>query len=267
MITRRRGTFMFIAAVLSILLSSSLSSAQDGHDAPADVSEAQGLNSSSGNSTVNATEAQRIAKEQDAAERRKFREEMAARKEAEERERDLALCKLQVTYGSVIQLQHVPTKRFLSATNFKYFHPSSSGQHQVIAVDQQDGYTHWRVMPRSGQRWELVKDVPVKNGEVIRLLNLRTSRNLHSHDGPISPLSKQREVSNFGEEYGSIDSNDNWVVKTQDEFWYMTKPVELKHAPTKSPLISSDDFDNKNYTFGFQEVACKVDQRHASSSI
>ncbi|EKX49952.1 hypothetical protein GUITHDRAFT_48706, partial [Guillardia theta CCMP2712] len=162
----------------------------------------------------------------------------------------------QVTYGSVIQLKHLATRRFLSATNFKYFHPSSSGQHQIIAVDQEDGYTHWRVMPRSGQRWELVKDVPVKNGEVIRLLNLRTGRNLHSHDGPISPLSKQREVSNYGEEYGSIDSNDNWILRTEDEFWYMTKPVELKHAPTKSPLISRDDFDNKNYTFGFQEVAC-----------
>lgn len=32
----------------------------------------------------------------------------------------------------------------------------------------QDGYTHWRIMPRAGQRWEQVKDVPVKSGETIR---------------------------------------------------------------------------------------------------
>ena len=116
-----------------------------------------------------------------------------------------------VVYGGVVVMKHTRTQRLLSGTNFRYFHAHGSGQHQVVAVAQEDGYTHWRVMPRSGQRWELVKDVPVANGDVIRLLNMRTERNLHSHKGPKSPLSSNNEVSNFGAEYGSMDPNDNWV--------------------------------------------------------
>jgi hypothetical protein len=155
--------------------------------------------------------ARRQEREKDLEERIKFRQELAEKEAAAVRAAEEKLRGVPVVYGGVVVLKHTRTQRLLSGTNFKYFHAHSSGQHQVVTVAQEDGYTHWRVMPRSGQRWELVKDVPVSKGDVIRLLNMRTARNLHSHKGPKSPLSGNNEVSNFGAENGSMDPNDNWV--------------------------------------------------------
>jgi len=153
------------------------------------------------------------------------------------------------------------------AVGYKYFHPKGSGQYQVIGADVEDGYTHWRVAPRSGQRWELVKDVPVKSGDTIRLVNIRTGRNLHSHNGPVSPLTKQHEVSNFGDEGGSVDTNDNFIVSTGEEFWNFGKHVQLHHAPTAA-ILTAHNINWKemgamgNYTMGHTEVACLRDKMH-----
>eukprot|EP00961_Rhodomonas_salina_P045258 608122-Rhodomonas_salina.1 len=92
----------------------------------------------------------KVDREKDAEERRAFREAKEKQEAEEEAAREAELQKIPVTYGSVILVRHDPTKKFLAATNFKYFHPHSSNQHQIIVADQEDGYTHWRVTPRAG---------------------------------------------------------------------------------------------------------------------
>jgi len=199
----------------------------------------------------------RREREADLEERMKFRQEMVAKYEAEVKADEDKLRTVAVTYGSVVVLKNVRTQRMLAGTSFRYIHDHGSGQNQVVAMDEEDGYTHWRVMPRAGQRWELVKDVPVANGDIVRLLNMRTERNLHSHKGPRSPVSGNNEVSNFGEENGSIDPNDNWVVETDsDAMWHMGTSINVLHAPHKAPLRT--DGRHSNATFGHDEVYCQM---------
>jgi len=174
----------------------------------------------------------RREREADLEERIRFRQELAAKRAAEVQAEEEKLREVPVVYGGVLVLKNTRTQRLLSGTNFRYYHQHGSGQNQVITVGQEDGYTHWRVMPRSGQRWELVKDVPVANGDVIRLHNMRTKLNLHSHKGPKSPLSGNNEVSNFGDEYGSMDPNDNWILDTGGAAtWHMGTPGVCPHCP------------------------------------
>ena len=201
--------------------------------------------------------ARRREREADLEERIRFRQELAAKRAAEVQAEEEKLREMQVVYGGVLVLKNTRSHRLLSGTNFRYFHQYGSGQNQVVTADQEDGYTHWRVMPRSGQRWELVKDVPVANGDVIRLLNMRTTLNLHSHKGPKSPLSGNNEVSNFGEEYGSMDPNDNWILDTGSAgTWHMGTAVKILHAPHQAELLS--DSSQGNSTFGHDEVYCRM---------
>jgi hypothetical protein len=200
---------------------------------------------------------QAAAREKDLEERIAFRADIKAKRAAEIKAEEERLRGVQVVYGAVIVLKHTRSERLLSGSSFRYIHRDGSGQHQVHTAEVEDGYTHWRVMPRSGQRWELVKDVPVKNGEVIRLSNMRSHLNLHSHKGPKSPVSFNNEVSTFGQEYGSIDPNDNWVLKTNGaETWHMGTEVDLVHAPFRAQLLSHDK--GANSTFGHPEVFCQV---------
>ena len=119
---------------------------------------------------------------------------------------------------------------------------------------QEDGYTHWRVLPPAGSRWETVNGQPVTLGSTIRLMSVRTARGLHSHEGPTSPVSGNNEVTNHGAEQGGRDPNDNWLLSldshppprkkgARDEgagpAWAMAARVHLLHAPTHARLVST----------------------------
>ena len=197
--------------LLSIVLISTSATAQEpvendahplgGH---ADRPSQMHAESVSANTTVNDPLAEkraaaRKAREEARAQWLKVYEEQAAKEAAERAEYEAKLKTQPVTIGSIIMLKHVETQRLLAGTNFKYFHRHSSGQHQIIAAASEDGYSHWRVLPKVtvriardfslivtissqiGTRWETLKDVPVNHGDTIRLLNMRTQRCLHSH--------------------------------------------------------------------------------------
>jgi hypothetical protein len=88
---------------------------------------------------------------------------------------------------------------------------------------------------------------------------MRTKRCLHSHEGPVSPISSENEVTNFNEEQGSLDANDNWQVKLMDgaNEWLMSSTVTLFHTSSNSELVSrlhGQDHPRYNYTMGHQEV-------------
>jgi len=233
------------------------------------VEPASSAPGSVGGAAANATKAEemqaaeaeakrRREREKDLEGRIKFRQELLEKEAAETKYQEEKLRTVQVVYGGVVVLKNMRSQNLLSGTNFRYFHDHGSGQHQVVAVSEEDGYTHWRVMPRSGQRWELVKDVPVANGDVIRLHNMRSDRNLHSHKGPKSPRSGNNEVSNFGDEYGSMDPNDNWILETDgDPTWHMASHVNLLHAPHRARLLS-DHLGGNNHTFDHDEVYCRM---------
>jgi hypothetical protein len=92
--------------------------------------------------------AARKARDEARAQWLKVYEERAAKEAAARAEYEANLRTQPVTFGSTIVLKHAETNTFLAGTNFKYFHRHSSGQHQIIAATSEDGYAHWRVLPK-----------------------------------------------------------------------------------------------------------------------
>ena len=76
---------------------------------------------------------------------------------------------------------------------------------------------------------------PVKCGSIIRLTHLATFTNLHSH-GVQSPLSRQQEVTSYGQGDGKGDNGDNWIVECGSTNWQRGKSVRLKHIDTQAYL-------------------------------
>ena len=95
---------------------------------------------------------------------------------------------------------------------------------------------------------------PVQCGHTIRLTNVETKRNLHSHTVQ-SPLSKQQEVSVFE----GTDVGDNWKVEclTQKQaddgdvaIWRRGESVRLVHVVTGKYLAGSSDAEFNERTCG-----------------
>jgi len=114
---------------------------------------------------------------------------------------------------------------------------SGSGQQSVTGVDAgDDPNSYWIVRGPQGKLCP--QGTPVKRGDVIRLQHYATRLNLHSHNHP-SPLSRQQEVSCFGEG-GNGDESDNWIVEISDPTWLRSQKVSFKHEITGMYLHSHD---------------------------
>ena len=89
---------------------------------------------------------------------------------------------------------------------------------------------------------------PILCGEEVRLENIEgQGKNLHSHHTFQSPLSRQQEVSLFGEN-GEGDEADNWVVACTGREWKRDAIVKLQHVETRKFLGATRHvtFDTSN---------------------
>jgi len=156
----------------------------------------------------------------------------------------------------VIKLKHVGTGYRLHSHQVAY--GSGSGQQSVTTISAaDDSNSFWVVRPASGKR--CVQGEVVKDGDVIRLQHHSTRRNLHSHLHR-SPLSRQQEVSCYGEE-GSGDTGDNWIVKTLSgsDVWKRGEEVAFLHQDTNQ-YLHSHDMKYKQPISGQQEVSAVPSQ-------
>jgi dolichyl-phosphate-mannose--protein O-mannosyl transferase len=76
---------------------------------------------------------------------------------------------------------------------------------------------------------------PVQCGSIVRLTHLNTMTNLHSH-GVQSPLSRQQEVTGFGQGDGKGDAGDNWEVECSGKYWQRGQNVRFKHVDSGAYL-------------------------------
>ncbi len=77
----------------------------------------------------------------------------------------------------------------------------------------------------------------MKSGDIIRLTHLQTKKYLHSHLHQ-SPLTKQQEVSAYGD--GEGDTGDNWKIEVLGkEMWEREGKVRLVHVDTGKYLSSN----------------------------
>ena len=154
-----------------------------------------------------------------------------------------------ITYMSTIRLIHFATNNALHSHPINYFHPESSGLQQITAFSKNSTDDFWIVMGADGSDKNYLSGKPVKDGEIIRLQHVNTTKNLHSERGRPSPVSRQQEVTGFGND-GVGDPDDNWRVDVENGgMWTEKKRVRLIHINTNHSLHShfegGSDFINK----------------------
>lgn len=163
----------------------------------------------------------------------------------------------EVTYGSVIKLQHDRSKFRLHSHDVPY--GSGSGQQSVTAFPGvEDSNSYWIV--------EIVDDGHeqgdvIPNGAVVRLQHVRTRKWLHSHLHQ-SPLSGNLEVSAFGGDE-QTDSGDYWKLEIEgkDSVWTLDQKVRLRHVDTNGYLHSHNmKFNQLN-----QREVCGVTKKNADN--
>lgn len=121
-----------------------------------------------------------------------------------------------------------------------------SGQQIVTAVTSPtDTKTLWWIrgpnQPRDGYSNACQTSGPgeqIKCGDIIRLTHVNTLMNLHSHEVK-SVLSRQQEVSAYGEGDGSGDGGDDWKVVCKGTYWMREQIVEFEHVDTGKYLGAS----------------------------
>lgn len=114
---------------------------------------------------------------------------------------------------------------------------SGSGQQSVTAVDvSDDNNSHWQVKPAMTESCK--RGSPIKCNTRIRLHHIATNKNLHSHFFS-SPLSRDQEVSCYGDQDGEGDSGDHWDVVCNNDYWRRDSPVKFKHVDTGVYLAGS----------------------------
>jgi dolichyl-phosphate-mannose--protein O-mannosyl transferase len=79
---------------------------------------------------------------------------------------------------------------------------------------------------------------PIQCGQVIRLTHLASLKNLHSHNVR-SPLSRQQEVSAYGEGDGMGDNGDDWKVVCNGKYWERSSMVSFQHVDSGHYLGAS----------------------------
>jgi hypothetical protein len=158
-------------------------------------------------------------------------------------------------YGSNVKIAHRDTGHVLHSHAINYSHSGSSKQQQVTCFGALDDNDWWRIKGPHGSPDGYNAGQPVQHGDVIRLEHVLTRKNLHSHSGFPSPVTRQQEVTCFGA--NSVgDGNDNWRVELQEGYgpWAYGKIVRLVHVPTNHALHSHEGISHPTYTVGQQEV-------------
>lgn len=155
-----------------------------------------------------------------------------------------------VTCGSAVKLSHYESKAQTGKEHFLNSETknlgSGSGQQIVTAVTSETSTnTLWWIRgpndeERHGTDSACVEGVaqPIPCGSIIRLTHLETLKNLHSHNVK-SPLSRQQEVSAYGEGDGAGDNGDDWKVLCKGQFWERESMVSFQHADSAKFLGAS----------------------------
>ncbi|KAG0581446.1 hypothetical protein KC19_4G252500 [Ceratodon purpureus] len=170
----------------------------------------------------------------------------------------------EVTYGSVIKLQHERTKYRLHSHEVPY--GSGSGQQSVTAFPGvEDGNSYWmvQIVEPSDDDSDHEQGEVIPNGSIVRLQHVRTRKWLHSHLHQ-SPISGNLEVSAFGGD-DQTDTGDYWKLEIEGKgnIWMQDQKVRLRHVDTNGYLHSHD----KKYSrivAGQQEV-CGMLKKNADN--
>jgi dolichyl-phosphate-mannose--protein O-mannosyl transferase len=173
-----------------------------------------------------------------------------------------------VTCGSVIKIQHASTDYYLHSAAKVSINSRGSGQQLVTFVSDSISKqnTFWWLRP-AHHTLENTEYPPAKAScqlaepiqcgtTLIRLTHQVTRKNLHSHAGIESVLSKQQEVTAHGSTEASDDGGDggdNWWVECMDadaDYWIQGAEIRLKHQETGKYLGTALSLEFNEKTCG-----------------
>ncbi|KAG0266367.1 hypothetical protein BG011_002487 [Mortierella polycephala] len=171
---------------------------------------------------------------------------------------------LAVAYGAKVTIRHLGTQGgYLHSHPFDY--ETGSKQQQVTLYPHKDANNDWIIQKRDGSVPESLEYV--KNGDFIRLVHVKTSKRLHSHDqkAPVTENDNNFEVSGYGAEGFTGDSNDEWKFEIVDydgkdknageNMHTLRSKFKLAHANMACDLFSHK-VKLPKWGFDQQEVTC-----------
>ncbi|KAJ2558774.1 Protein O-mannosyltransferase 2 [Coemansia sp. RSA 1933] len=144
---------------------------------------------------------------------------------------------LDVAYGSQITI-----KSSVGGAGLLHSHPDTypdgSKQQQITCYSHKDLNNDWIISKVHGKTHGNTTDTVefVKDGDVIRLLHLKTQRNLHSHAFPGHVSKRDLEVSGYGTGGTFADSNDHWRVEVVEELTGNNPEHRLRALATRFRL-------------------------------
>lgn len=149
-----------------------------------------------------------------------------------------------MTCGSAIKLKHVQSggSFYLYSENARNQGGGSGQQIVTFSKDHLNSdKTLWWIHGSSVENCTTV--TPVACGDVIRLSHVTTKRNLHTHN-VVSSLSRQQEITAWGDDYEG-DGGDDWIVKcSSGRFWERgSSKIRLFHRDTQRYLGAADNVD------------------------
>lgn len=156
----------------------------------------------------------------------------------------------------MVKIQHQDTKYYLNSEEKQL--NSGSGQQIVTFVKDEIHNTLWWIRaaehgegPEYNEQTSCQLAEPIRCGTTIRLTHKNTMKNLHSHNKE-SALSRQQEVTAYGQGDGKGDAGDNWIVQCSGKFWKRNAPVHLKHQDTAKYLGTASNVEFNVQTCGHQ---------------
>ncbi|KAJ1566738.1 Protein O-mannosyltransferase 2, partial [Cladochytrium tenue] len=166
-----------------------------------------------------------------------------------------------IMYGSKVTIKSSARGGGLLHSHVQRY-PGGSNQQQVTCYHHKDTNNDWFIHKPVGET--AVNDtVPVRNGDLVRLVHVSTGRNLHSHlvQGPVSTA--ENEVSANGNSTFS-DRNDLWQVEIKDDHAFhkpdrirsLTTRFYLKHVGTGC-MLRSTGITLPQWGFKQIEVVCQ----------
>ncbi|KAI9209712.1 Dolichyl-phosphate-mannose-protein mannosyltransferase-domain-containing protein [Polychytrium aggregatum] len=175
---------------------------------------------------------------------------------------DFHLNPIEVVYGSKVTLKNNAHGGGLLHSHVQKF-PTGSEQQQVTCYHHKDDNNNWIIDYAWGAP-QVDPDtiVPIKDGDIVRLVHDMTKRNLHSHIEKAPVTTTDNEVSCYGNSTVG-DANDHWKVEIVDDvairglkqIHSLTTRFRLRHVNTGC-LLRSSGVTLPDWGFKQAEVVC-----------
>jgi len=180
---------------------------------------------------------------------------------------DLAQNPLNIAYNSKVTIKNSGYGGGLLHSHVQRY-PAGSEQQQVTCYHHKDSNNDWYIKkPWNEEQVPADKIEYLKDGDIIRLVHVQTTRNLHSHNVKAPITSYMNEVSCYGNTTLG-DTNDHWKVEIVDDM-RMKKPdnvralltrFRLRHVNTGC-LLRSHNVNLPQWGFKQAEVACDKNKK------